>query len=370
MKLDIRHEGLKMDRDLTAFIQQKAAGLEKRLKRYHPEMAHLTVKINQVAQKNIYVCKLDLNVLRDYISVKKEASTPSLAFQDAFRALRKEFEKYRLKINKNLRSRQMLHRQRSAAAEVQVSDWENYFQTVVSHKLKDLLRLARHELLNYQLSGQLEPGELLPEDIVDEAVLRVFTRATPGETPKDLMRSLTRTVLQVAREFAGTISRERAQTISVDKRTGLLPPQEAVTTLGEEILYFYQPDEVLKVEDVMEDPSALTPEEILQDEEIINLLYYHLNELPEAQRKAYVLVAIEGFSPEETAMVLDAAPEKVMEWVQQARQTLGQKLARDRAALPEKRVDEIFWTLKSLPVEVVTEQRLKAIQERIVFQGS
>ena len=140
-----------------------------------------------------------------------------------------------------------------------------------------------------------------------------------------------------------------------------------MSTLGEEIMYFYQPDEALKLEDVVADPAALTPQDVVEDAEVTHILYNYLKELPDSQRKAYTLVAIEGYSPDEVAMIMQLKPEKVNKLVEQARESLQQKLTREKATLPKDRVDEIYLSLKSIPIEYVVEERLSVIQSRIDF---
>jgi len=54
--------------------------------------------------------------------------------------------------------------------------------------------------------------------------------------------------------------RERAP-VHIEEDIPETSPKEWVTTLGEEILYFYQPDEDLKVEDVIPAPEGINPEE-------------------------------------------------------------------------------------------------------------
>jgi RNA polymerase sigma factor (sigma-70 family) len=370
MKVDVRCDGFKMDRELEKAIEKKVNLLEKRLKRYHPDVAHLTIKLNKMEKKDIYNCDLELNVLQQFLTASKMGETPVGAFSQSFRALLKAFEKYRLKLNKNLKSKKDIHHLRAEAQALEEKDWHEFFKAIVTYKLKDLLRLARHEIVNMQIKGVLEPGELRPEEVVDEAVVRVFSRSTKKDLPKDIEWALTREIIAVVEEFAEKLASERSATVSLEESVAITPPEEEVSTLGEEILYFYQPDEALKLEDVVADPTALTPQDVVEDAEVTHILYNYLNELPDSQRKAYTLTVIEGYSPEEVAMIMQLKPEKVNQLVEQARESLQQKLTREKAALSKERVDEIFLSLKSIPVEYVAEERIHVIQSRIVFAKS
>ncbi len=367
MKVDVRCNGFNIDHELDKVIERKTKLLEKRLKRYHPDVAHLTIKLQKIDKKDVYICDLELNVLQQFLTAKKEAETSIGAFTQSFRALLKEFEKYRLKLNKGLKSKKYIQRTRLKSQVLDEKDWHEFFKAIVNYKIKDLLRLARHEIINMQLKGVLEPGELRPEEVVDEAVVRVFSHSTKKDLPKDIEWALTREIITVVEEFAETLSKERSSTVSLEESVDVTPPEEEVSTLGEEIMYFYQPDEALKLEDVVADPAALTPQDVVEDAEVTHILYNYLKELPDSQRKAYTLVAIEGYSPDEVAMIMQLKPEKVNKLVEQARESLQQKLTREKATLPKDRIDEIYLSLKSIPIEYVVEERLSVIQSRIDF---
>ena len=58
------------------------------------------------------------------------------------------------------------------------------------------------------------------------------------------------------------VKAERERTVHIEEDIPETPPEEEVSTLGDEILDFYQPDEDLKLEDVLPDIEVSTPEEI------------------------------------------------------------------------------------------------------------
>jgi hypothetical protein len=52
---------------------------------------------------------------------------------------------------------------------------------------------------------------------------------------------------------------ERAGGVHIEEDIPETPPTEEVSTLGDEIMDFYQPDEDLKLEDIIPDMTAPTP---------------------------------------------------------------------------------------------------------------
>jgi len=102
MKVDILQEGLQITPEVQKVINRKVEKLEKRLKRYHPETSHLRIHLSKYEKKDLFECLLQLKVLRNTLSVKKSAHDIIRAFDESYKALIKEFEKYRLKIEKEM----------------------------------------------------------------------------------------------------------------------------------------------------------------------------------------------------------------------------------------------------------------------------
>ncbi len=359
MKVDILQEGLQITPEVQKVIDRKIEKLEKRLKRYHPETSHLRIHISKNEKKDLYECLLELRVLHKLLAVKKSARDPVEAFDEAYEALIKEFEKYRLKVNKSLRSKKATTRKVFfEALPEHVEDWKSLFNEALKQKIKSLYRIARHELLHYQLTGTLEPGEIIPADVVDEAILRVYERFSREKTQRDIEHELVREVIVVVREFAKDVERTRTHRISIDVSADTLPEPEEVSTLGEEILYFYEPDEALKLEDLIEDPTALTPEQVVESEELQHLLYQHLSELPEDQRTAFTLVNIEGYGLEEASLVLQKPVKEIQKLVEKAEEELSMKLAVDEVPMAIEKVREMYRSIKKIPLEISVEERI------------
>jgi DNA-directed RNA polymerase specialized sigma24 family protein len=74
------------------------------------------------------------------------------------------------------------------------------------------------------------------------------------------------------------------------------PPPESVTTLGEEIVYFHQPDEDLRLEDVLPDMDVETPEEHAERTELRVCVNARLTALPPRWRRALLLRYVDGLT--------------------------------------------------------------------------
>jgi len=138
---------------------------------------------------------------------------------------------------------------------------ETFFSVVGQH-LERLYHFVRHELAYFEAIGDLAPTDLTPEDVVDTAVLRAY-----GEFVREprIGRSIRGRLIRHAREYIEAEARrrsvERARTVSLEQDIPDVPPEEWVTTLGEEREYFYQPDEDLKLEDLVPDFDVPPPDD-------------------------------------------------------------------------------------------------------------
>ena len=103
----MRHELLKneivVSPALEKVLQTKMQKVEKRLKRYHPDAAHLEIRLKRLEKLDSFECTLNLNAFRESLNAKKSAPELRAAIDRTFEALLRELEHYRLKINKSLR---------------------------------------------------------------------------------------------------------------------------------------------------------------------------------------------------------------------------------------------------------------------------
>lgn len=193
--------------------------------------------------------------------------------------------------------------------------------------LRTLYRFVRHELSFRQSAGDLMPGELTPEDVVDAVVLRAY---------RDFIRDPKRRrsagwLIQLASDHIDSEA-ARLQALREDMRhleedVPETPPAEEVTTLGEEILYFYQPDEDMKLEDVVPDLEALSPEERAEESELRRAISEVLDEMPAAWRRALLLRHAEGLSTAELAEALSLPAAEVERVLEQARGRVRRRVA-------------------------------------------
>jgi DNA-directed RNA polymerase specialized sigma24 family protein len=135
------------------------------------------------------------------------------------------------------------------------------FFALAVRQLPKLYRLIRPQLEAYETAGELMPGELSAEDVIDEVLLRAYSEFVRDPDKRRPGSRLERLAQERLESEVRRLGAERACSVHIEEDIPETPPAEAAATLGEEILYFHQPDEDLKVEDVM---PAVTPRDPLE----------------------------------------------------------------------------------------------------------
>ena len=94
----------------------------------------------------------------------------------------------------------------------------------------------------------------------------------------------------------------------------------------DEAFDFYQPDEALRLEDLLADEHTQNPEEIMQYEEAEAEIHKSIAKLPKGMRESFVLSVMEGFAPDEVAMITGKQTTEITRDVERARKELRQRL--------------------------------------------
>jgi RNA polymerase sigma factor (sigma-70 family) len=210
------------------------------------------------------------------------------------------------------------------------------FFSVISQHLKGVYHFVRHELAYAEAVGDLMSHELAPEEVVDAVLLRAyreFVRDPPGGKIKSWLIGLAREHLDA----------EVKRLKSWRNRTGLrteadvpeTPPTEAVSTLGDEILDFYEPDEDLKVEDIIPDIDVPTPEQETEAKELRWSVNAALAGMPREWRRTLLLRHVDGLTRAELAKTLGRTESEVGRILEHAREYLRQKLIESGYGLRE-----------------------------------
>lgn len=203
----------------------------------------------------------------------------------------------------------------------------------IDRYLPTLFNFARREIAYRQTVGDLVAGDLGAEEVVDEVALAALERF--DERPRELAfdRWLLQLALDAIERRVSEVKEERENLLRVEEDVPETPPEEEVAHEGDEIFEFYQPDEDLRLADLIRDERVPTPEEALARRELQQHIVRTLASLPRRWREAFVLYSVEGLTLEETARVTRRPVDDVRRAVELAREHLRECLVEAGAIL-------------------------------------
>ena len=138
-------------------------------------------------------------------------------------------------------------------------------------------------------------------------------------------------LIQLAREQLDAVVKEskswrRRTPVRTEQDIPDVPPSEWVVTLGDERLDFYEPDEDLKLEDILPDLDVPIPEEEAERRELRGCVGAALAGLPREWRRALLLRYVDGLTGVELARALGKPPRETERVLDHARPYLRERL--------------------------------------------
>jgi RNA polymerase sigma factor (sigma-70 family) len=184
----------------------------------------------------------------------------------------------------------------------------------VNANLPRLQRYVDRELSYRESADLLPPNLVTDEEVIDEAIARALDDTVEKPDRLALEPWLYRLALRAIDELAARES-EQVPTLTLEGRL------RAPNSIGsdEAQLQYHQPDETITAENIIADRNAPTPEEAAYGDEMIRILQMTLEGAGRAEREAFILHTMEGFSVEEISSITDRKPDEVRALLARAR---------------------------------------------------
>uniref|UniRef100_A0A831T8G9 Sigma-70 family RNA polymerase sigma factor n=2 Tax=Thermorudis TaxID=1649508 RepID=A0A831T8G9_9BACT len=194
---------------------------------------------------------------------------------------------------------------------VSVADQRRAFAARLVEHVRPLRRFVRRELGRWVALGAVPPDALSEDELVDTVFVRALQHA--HEAPRQgLFRWLRRLARRVIRT---SIDAERRR---IEHERSL---EEPVATLGDD-----WPDQVVRLIDILADPHAELPEDLLLTQETQALLEQALDRLPELWREVFLMRTVDGWNEDMVAEAEGIPVEQVRSIVEISRAFLAEAL--------------------------------------------
>jgi RNA polymerase sigma factor (sigma-70 family) len=318
--------------DVDKEIQHWIAKIQKRLQVFRPDLVHLKGAIEENSPREGTVVSLNLRLPSGQMAVHQASSSATAAIKAAFSDLLEQISKHK----ELLRSSHSWRRHRAlegipapevpfeetfAAVPPQTATSEDV-RSYLNANLRRLRLFIEREIYFRENSGDLEPGTVSAEEVLDEVVARALDEKIEKPDRIGLEPWLYRLAIRSLDDFGRTGGSSEEVDIQGRSRN-----RSRNDTDGDEArLQFYQPDETITAENGIADGRASTPEQIAYSDEMITLVQFALRRTSRLDREAFILFAIEGFSLKEIASIVDRSPEQVRQSIHNAREALRHSL--------------------------------------------
>jgi len=311
--------------DIEKEINHIVHKLEKRLQVFRPELIHLKGIVEENSPREGFVVSMNLRLPSGQMAVQEAAPTASAALKAVCDDLLQQVTRHK----DLLRNSHKWRRRRSARREAQVPFEETVaavqpssvsgddIRSYVNANLARLDRFVEREIYFREAAEQMPPNSVAKEEIIDEVIVRALGDGT--EKPERL--ALEPWLYRLAiRSIGDLAARANDNLSSVHLEESARTPN--VRASDEPELQYHQPDEMLTEESVIADTRVATPEDVAYTDEMITLVQYALSGTKRADREAFILHTIEGFSVEEISAITDRKPEEIRASINAAREHL------------------------------------------------
>jgi len=312
MKLDIsfRHinkESYQSTRRKLKQIMQKH--LEPHVASFNASQLRLHATIEK--QKLGYRVVLRLHLPPKKVLVAKaEHESMSSAIIEAVDEIARQAKRHHAHISGRAQWKRKQRRQRMKGLQEEIAtalptEKQQDAEQVVTPLLPRIENYIRHELTYLRANGDLLPTYPTLTDIRDEALIQLKFRWDELESKDDMLyQELLKSVHSVLQHEV-----EQTRLHSKDESTEAFIPKDAMDQaeemVGEESTEFYQPFEMLHIEDLIPDTHQTLPEDITETAEVNNnareACYQIMGNMPAKWRHIIVLVYQQGVSVDDIA---------------------------------------------------------------------
>lgn len=311
--------------DIEKEINHIVQKLQKRLQVFRPELIHLKGIVEENSPREGFVVSMNLRLPSGQMAVQEAAPTATAALKAVCDDLMQQVTRHK----DLLRNSHKWRRRRAARREPQVPLEETVaavqpstvsgddIRSYVNANLARLDRFVEREIYFREAAEQMLPNSVAKDEIIDEVIARAL--GDGAEKPERL--ALEPWLYRLAIRSIGDLARRANDNpSSVHLEESARRPN--VRASDEPELQYHQPDEMLTEESVIPDTRVATPEDVAYTDEMITLVQYALSGTKRADREAFILHTIEGFSVEEISAITDRKPEEVRASINAAREHL------------------------------------------------
>lgn len=332
MNVHVSYKGSKHP-EIEKYIDQQVEKLRKRLQVFRPDLVHLRISIDdkKPAREGANI-SLDLRLPSGDIAATESGAEAQAALKMAFEDLMERVTKHKDQLRQqhnwirrrrvgSTRLQPQVPFEETLAAVQPATISETDIASYVNANLYRLNRFVDREIRYRESAGLLETDQVTREEVIDESIATALSDGTEKPERLALEPWLYRLAIRSLDELAAR-NPQSPDTIPLDQTTRRIN----VGASDDVHFQYHQPDETMTQQENIRNPSVSTPEEIVASDEMLTMIEGALLGTRKEDREAFLLYAVEGFTPEEIATISDRSVDQVRSSVNAARDHLRQAL--------------------------------------------
>jgi len=305
--------------------------LEPHLARFREDLVRLEVVASQTRGKKRIKVSLRLQLPSGVIAAREEGFEIEPVLRKAFADLRHQVDRHVARLKHEPEYKRPARRRRIGAPlpparDAAEADRRQLFFDLIEDHLDTVYDTVRRELTYLECSGSVPAGYLSVRDIVDATILKGLARFEdrPSEfSVGDWLKRLAFETIEEESRAARRAVPEDAASIEAEPEAPAEDPTEADQAMFE----FYQPDEVLMLEDLIADDGGTDPETEVDCHKIAMALHRAIADLAPVERRVLYRMYLEDATIAETADLFGLTETEVAEIAENAGATLRARLA-------------------------------------------
>jgi RNA polymerase sigma factor (sigma-70 family) len=179
-------------------------------------------------------------------------------------------------------------------------------------QLPALDRFVRHTVRHAEQTGAAERGLVDPCAIIDQVYIAALADLKKIPAQKTFDQWLRYLALHIARQQIRLEHSAEPLGLTLER------PLQENGNVDSDLWEFYQPDDVVSVEDVVNDRSALDPAQLLERRETESEIERWIDELPPELREALRLRLFEGLNATEIAALKNRSMDDIRQAIRDA----------------------------------------------------
>lgn len=335
-------------------IAQETRKIEERLTHFRPELVMLESTITQARGKSRVHASLRLQLPSGVVVAQEEGFELEPVLRKAFADLDKRLERHLARLRHDYVWKRPARRVRLDALLPPARDQAEadrralYFDLIEDH-LDKVYNQVRRELAYLEASGAVPRKRFTVQSLIDATILKGLERFEDRPTEFSVADWLKQLAYETIQDEARKARRAVPEDAATLERAPEEPAQEP-TESDQEMFEFYQPDEVVLLEDLVADDAAEDPEAALERREIALAVQRAMADLPALWRNALISVTVDEMSPEDAARVLGIDEGQLNAIVEAARDFLRQRLS--EAGHDDEKVVQVIAAMATIMIQI------------------